>query len=480
MRINLFTTPEYLQDRDFGGAKYAGIKALQRLDDVKTIDQIFSPGFEVYDGLVSGKFGNWLKQAYQQRDIIMQAYEATLRDEDVSMNRVKVAYEFFGVETFSEIRLTDAVADVVKPYLSEEKDLAKEIAMFMEENSDYLYRSSADIEDEEVDTAGLFEDVWGESREIEDIIDEMAAFYGQNLAISIFRGRPARLNFVLCKYLEHDSGGVGFSDNSEGPPYLEVAGKVAHICKNGQTSMNIVQGTVSDFTISLINQGLKAKKEVCGVKSYASEDQLVATLSLMERLESLAGFPVHTEFLFEKGETDPTILQIRRNNPKVSDEKILDKDYFSADYSTKVALKPGDVEVPLFSFPHRTYIGEDGFKYVDRLKMLEAIKKIDCENPEGYGLFDDNRMTMKRSATFMGDFYVTEMRMEYLRRVCNNVKVFINNNQVTNRGGHGMLNMASDETSQFYLSIPRFEVKDGTLAKVRSDGRRGIVNIVGE
>ncbi|MBI2665649.1 hypothetical protein HYX12_03450 [Candidatus Woesearchaeota archaeon] len=478
--VDLFSTADYLQDKQFGGAKYAGLRGLQRLGVVDTIDDIFSPGFEVYDRLVSGELGQWIAEAYQHRDTIMDAYASVIKEESFDFERVRKAYAFFKTKYFSERTLEKLLMHKLSEYISHERDLLKMVSEFINtEGNGYLCRSSADIEDEEADTAGLFKTtmMFAELNDLESRAHDLTVFYGYNLAISIFRGRPARLNFVLCEYLGEDAGGVGFSYSPAGTYYLEVGQQAIKICQEGQNAMNVIRGNASSFVISRVGDYDDLTHVVQGIKSYASGEQVVAALEFMEKIERAAGFPVHTEFLFRKGMIDPTALQIRRFDLKISTQQISDEEYNSADFRTEVALKDGDVVVPLFRVPYSTYIDDD-ITFIDSPKTLDAIRKIEKENPGGYGLVDGDRITLNTISLPVGEFYVIEPILDLLRRTCTNVKVFINDGEIASRGAHGRMNMASDRTSQFYLSIPHFNTDEGAVAHVRSDGCKGIVNLV--
>ena len=477
--MSLFESPEYRQDQAFGGTKYAGLKLLQRLG-VNTLDNIFSPGFEVYDQLMAGELGQWMQQAYVQRDVIMQAYEQHLQGEKCDTNTVHKAFQFFNVRSFSAKQLGESFTDKARLYVTRQESLVQRISEFIQSDESYLYRSSADIEDEEANTAGLFHTVinpFPNERKEEEIVDNLALFFGHNLAISLFQRRPARLNVVICGAINSEAGGIGLSYMPSGDYYFEIAENPIAICQDGKTFMTIIQGTHSHFTVSKVNKNNQLKHLVQGVPSYASEAQIRVGLSTLEKIEAAVGSPLHIELLWKKDSIEPTVLQVRKYISQVADQQISDDNFTAADFATVVGIKPGAVTVPVFNVPYVTYL-KDELQMIDESATLNALRTLNRENPKGYALLDEDRLTMNSMSVPLGDFYVEEPTIDFLRRMCTNVKVFISNYEFSSRGGHGRLNMASDNSNQFYLSIPGFKVSDGAIAQIRSDGYRGIVNLL--
>ncbi len=482
---NLFVSRKYLKDQAFGGTKYAGLRLLQRLRDVETIPRIYSPGFGFFDRLISSPFGVWLREAERHRDNIMRAYMNTLQGGLGNPVDVEKAAAFFGQNHFDTYKLGSMVNKELERLVSDEHALIEGVLSFAEGNpSAHFFRSSADIEDRESNTAGLFKTIYASEETLGDrdsIIYHLSWFYGSNIGISLFTGRKARLNFVLHPAFECESGGVGLSPYGlEGGEYLETSHDPSVICGGTNGTMAVINGTLESFIISLVGElsgENKPRYIVQGVPSFSSQDQITATLSLLQQLRKRIGLPINIEYLHQSGQTKPTIVQVRRYTSLLPTEYIDDASFQKANHATVVGVKPGQFSGPLYNLP---FCNESG-GYNSTPDFWRILREIDAKNTGGYVLVGDRKMvsgTMRIDvAPYSDHFYVHELIIDLIRRLCLHATVFVNTEDSPNRGGHDPLNLASDASQQFYLSIPELDLKDGTLVDVRSDGQRGILNI---
>ncbi len=475
--MSLFETSQYLQDKYFAGTKYAGLKLLQSLEGIDTIPQIFSSGFKSYEQLLATGFGDWLSEAYVHRNTIMHAYESALLGNNYDLEMMVQAFAFFETHFFLERELRLPFKEKIKPYIAEQKELIDQLFSLVDKNKSYLLRSSADIEDEETNTAGLFVTrvMTSGLTKKEHIIDELSSFYSQNILKSVLHNRSAKIAFVLCEYIPSTAGGIGLSYDMD--HYFEISRSVMDICMYGQNNLNMIQGTADNFAFTSVGKRVgEVHYTINGVDSYITEQQLTALFADSSQLEKMIG-RVNTEYLFKHGNIHPTFLQVRKFNPKVGVQLISNQEYDAAQYKTQVALKPGAVQVPIFALPYAIdLVGE--FHLINVQKTIENLQQIDQQNPYGYALVDGLDMCTIDFPIQLGDkYFVGEKIIDAVRRLCSNVKVFINNSEISSKGNHGQLNMASDDSNQFYLSIPHFKIDDGSIAEIRSDGWRGIVNL---
>ena len=478
---NPFALTEYQQDKAFGGTKYAGLQLLERFGCFKTIPALYSPGFSVYDRLMAGPLYLWLQEAYHWRDAIMASYQATLAGEEIDRTTMAAAKAFLGIEqVFAADTVVKPLRHQMRQALANEEEVITAVHHFAQRGDfSYLFRSSADIEDEEDNTAGLFIttfDTKNMLRTKTQTLDALVQFYSANLQVLLFAGRKARLNFVANPYLECTAGGVGLSSfDDEGNHHLEIADIPMKICTYGQTFMNIVMGKSGSWKISAINRLDGASYQIQGVPSYASYEQITQALDALDSLEQRCEERLNIEFLFQQQKTNPTFLQLRRYRPKFAQEVITENEFAEANHKTSIVLGSGSFQGPVYTLHYPVDIDSDGIKIIRTSECIEYLRHLDTDNPNGYAVVDEQGLTQGEFTTLLGVFSLREPRMDFIRRICPHVRVFINKSEWYSRGGHDAINMATDSAAPFYLSIPGFNFKDGAIAEFKSDGMKGVV-----
>ncbi|MBT4824244.1 hypothetical protein HN695_02530 [Candidatus Woesearchaeota archaeon] len=495
-------TAEYKAEKKFGGPKFAELKLLERVRDdhetkrrgieFRTIPEFYSPGFGLWRSMMSNGLSPWLKDARMHMGNVWQAYDQVIRGESIDESVLGKAHDFFGLRTyegkhfeaFGENEFRNRNLGKIKRFINENSKHVRETRNFLEriDSRTLLYRSSMGIEDKLKGTQGLFEtySTGGFSWKPEQAARHIDTFLNANLATSIFEQRPTQMNYILCGYIKSTSGGVCLSSiNGKGQHYVELAHDASKITTGSMAgSINQIIGNSEEFEIRYAsndraNKYELPKQNINGTQSFSSETQVRNLLKVIDYLEELYGTNVDVEFLFEEGEEVPTILQIRESPIKRSDNPITDEEWNSADYQVPLVIKPGEfLGIVINSQSYENHIHDY------KSEQIAELKKCDQKNPDGYAYSCLLGTISGHTDVSLGKYKVHGRPIDIVTSISKNCKVLINDYDILNKGGHFHLRLTDQGHPEFYMSMPNFNVPDGTRIHARSDGYRGIINVV--